>query len=133
MYYIIQSHSNSLQLLEAIGAISKNDSQKATSRSGNYQDVVTAPISRDDDDDATGQEDSSVHDKISLVIDGSGNILPAVEKVCRYSMLSLLTNLFFSSVKSFVPFDQAHNVSKPGSTNLKHHFEDTMVLIVSAH
>ncbi|KIL55008.1 hypothetical protein M378DRAFT_201131 [Amanita muscaria Koide BX008] len=43
-------HLAALKLLESIGAISKSDSRKAAGRSGNYQDAVTAPVSREHDD-----------------------------------------------------------------------------------
>ena len=46
-----------MQLLEGIGAISKSDSKKATGRSGNYQDAVTAPVSHEHDDAAAVHED----------------------------------------------------------------------------
>jgi hypothetical protein len=36
-------------LLEGIGVISKADNRKASARGGNYQDAVTAPVSRDYD------------------------------------------------------------------------------------
>jgi hypothetical protein len=68
-------------LLEAIGAISKTEAQKASSRSGNYQDSTTAPLSRTHDDDAAAQEDVDPQDVVSLSLDTLSNILPAVEKV----------------------------------------------------
>lgn len=70
-----------LKLLEAIGAISKTEAKKAASRGGNYQDSATAPLSRDHDDDAAAQEDVNQEESISLLLDTSANILPAVEKV----------------------------------------------------
>jgi hypothetical protein len=69
------------QLLEGIGAISAAESKKATSRSGNYQDSVTASLSRTFDDDAVGRDDEDEQDEVSLEPDRSGNILSAVEKV----------------------------------------------------
>ena len=39
-----------MKLLEGIGMISETDSKKASARGGNYQDAVTAPVSRDYDD-----------------------------------------------------------------------------------
>ncbi|KAI0302923.1 hypothetical protein BC826DRAFT_881232, partial [Russula brevipes] len=50
-------HLAAIKLLEAIGAVSKSDSQKATSRNGNYQDSATAPLNRAHDDKAAGQDD----------------------------------------------------------------------------
>jgi len=49
-------HLAAIKLLEAIGAISAAESKKATSRSGNYQDSATAPLGREHDDDAVGQD-----------------------------------------------------------------------------
>ena len=72
-----------LQLLEAIGAISKTEAQKATSRSGNYQDSTTVPLGRSHDDDAAAQDDGDQEEAVSLSPDASGNILPAVEKVSQ--------------------------------------------------
>jgi hypothetical protein len=39
-------------LLEAIGAITKSTRKKAEGKSSSYQDAVTAPLAREDDDDA---------------------------------------------------------------------------------
>jgi hypothetical protein len=73
-YYCIYHWLNGPQLLEAIGAISKSDSLKASSRNGNYQDSTTAPLSRvHDDEDQLGD--------VILIPDASGNILLAVDKV----------------------------------------------------
>ena len=69
------------QLLEAIGAISKSEAQKAASRSGNYQDSVTTPLDREQDSDAVTQEDAAVLETVELTVDASSKILPAVEKV----------------------------------------------------
>jgi hypothetical protein len=66
------------QLLEAIGAISGSDAQKANSQNGNYQDSTTAPLSRVHDDEAVVQNDG---DDVTLTPDASGQILPAVDKV----------------------------------------------------
>jgi hypothetical protein len=68
------------QLLEGIGAISAAESKKAMSRSGNYQDSVTAPLSRTFDDNAVGKDDEDEQDEVSLELDMSGSILSAVEK-----------------------------------------------------
>ncbi|KAF8064936.1 hypothetical protein FPV67DRAFT_1419488, partial [Lyophyllum atratum] len=74
-------HLAAIKLLEAIGAISKTEAKKAASRSGNYQDSTTAPLSRDHDDDAAAREDTDEDAGISFSLDKSANILPAVEKV----------------------------------------------------
>jgi hypothetical protein len=68
-------------LLEGIGAISAAESKKATSRRGNYQDSVTAPIGRTFDDDATAQDDEDEQEAVSLEVKLTSDILPAVEKV----------------------------------------------------
>ena len=54
--------------------------KKATSRSGNYQDSVTAPLSCTFNDDAVGKDDQDEQDEVSLELDGSGHILSAVER-----------------------------------------------------
>jgi hypothetical protein len=72
---------NRPQLLEAIGAISKSDSAQATSRSGNYQDSTSAPLTRAHDDEVAGQDDGNQLGDIALTPDVSGNILLAVDKV----------------------------------------------------
>lgn len=47
-----------VQLLEAIGVISKTDRKKASGRSDkSYQETVSTPLSRDNDDDTTLNED----------------------------------------------------------------------------
>lgn len=89
MFIFLLAHCNSfswvlLQLLEAVGAILKSDAQKATSWSGNYQDLATAPLSHAHDDAATMQdksEDINQQEDPMLVPDLSINILLAVEKV----------------------------------------------------
>jgi hypothetical protein len=68
------------QLLNGIGAISMTESKKATSRSGNYQDSITAPLGRAFDDDAVAQDDEDEQDELSLEVDSSSSILSAVEK-----------------------------------------------------
>ncbi|PPQ80850.1 hypothetical protein CVT25_001974 [Psilocybe cyanescens] len=74
-------HLAAIKLLEAIGAFSKTEARKAASRSGNYQDSTTAPLSRVHDDDAAVQEDGDQQDFVSLSLDTSSNILPAVKKL----------------------------------------------------
>jgi hypothetical protein len=69
------------QLLEGIGAISARESKKAMSRSGNYQDSVTTPLSQTFDDDAVAREDEDEQDELVLEVDQSSSILSAVEKV----------------------------------------------------
>ena len=69
------------QLLEAIGAISNSDAQKATSWNGNYQDSTTAPLSRVHNDKAVIQDDGDQLDNTTLTPDTSGNILVAIDKV----------------------------------------------------
>ncbi|KAF5376117.1 hypothetical protein D9615_007777 [Tricholomella constricta] len=64
-------HLAALKLLEGIGAISKADSKKVVSRGGNYQEVVSVPISRDADDDAVAREDNSEPTPNSDDIEGS--------------------------------------------------------------
>ena len=68
------------QLLEGIGAISTTESKKAMSRSGNYQDLVTAPLSHMFDNDAVGRDNENKQDEVSLKLDRSRSILSAVEK-----------------------------------------------------
>jgi len=68
------------QLLEGIGAISSTESKKVMSQSGNYQNLVTAPLSHMFDDDAVGRENEDEQDEVSLKLDRSGSILSAIEK-----------------------------------------------------
>lgn len=70
-----------MQLLEGIGAISVADRKNATSRRGNYQDSVTAPLSRAFDDDAVAQDDDEDEQELLIGDEGSVMILSAVEKV----------------------------------------------------
>ena len=79
--HIALSTWSSAQLLEAIGAISKGDAQKASSWSGNYQDLTTAPLSRTHDDEAASQDDVDQLEDLTPDSDASDNILPAVNKV----------------------------------------------------
>lgn len=103
------------KLLEAIGAISAAESKKATSRSGNYQDSATAPLGREHDDDAAGQDDADEQEVPSLVEDTTGNILSGVDKVrcCDItSQQSLLTHCSFGKLS--VRFVLAPSASRPG-------------------
>ncbi|KAF8867503.1 hypothetical protein BD779DRAFT_1407483, partial [Infundibulicybe gibba] len=43
-------HLAAIKLLEGIGAISASDGRKATTRIGNYQDCVIAPLDQAQDD-----------------------------------------------------------------------------------
>jgi hypothetical protein len=80
---IVLSTQSSSQLLEAIGAISRGDAQKASSWSGNYQDLTTAPLSCTHDDEAAGQNDVDQLEDLTLTpdLDALENILPAVNEV----------------------------------------------------
>lgn len=80
------------QLLEGIGAISTTDSKKAMSRSGNYQDSVTAPLGRAFDDDAVGRDGEDEQDEVTLELDSSSSILSAVEKASTELYLHTLAN-----------------------------------------
>jgi hypothetical protein len=114
------------QLLEAIGAISGSDTQKASSRKGNYQDATTASLSRTHDDEAAGQEDGDQPESdITLLPDQSGSILSAVDKVSDFQFQSPCLGsriiFFFNSCARLSGlFVQAHSASRPGSASLKH-------------
>jgi hypothetical protein len=85
-----------VKLLEGIGAISASDSKKAKSRRGNYQDSVTAPLTKAADDEATAHEGGDEQDDIVLVVDSSNEILTAVDKVSEqvYSRIkTIMSNL----------------------------------------
>ena len=83
-------HLAAIKLLEAIGALTKSEADKATSRSGNYQDSLSTPLSRTHDNDAAGLSDVIQETNINLLPDASSNIVPAVDKV-YFSALSLFT------------------------------------------
>jgi hypothetical protein len=75
-----------VQLLEGIGALSKADSKKAKSRSGNYQDSAVAPLDREYDNEAVQQEDEEKYeDKSSATASGRPDgIILAVAKVMSF-------------------------------------------------
>ncbi|TFK33873.1 hypothetical protein BDQ12DRAFT_614499, partial [Crucibulum laeve] len=75
-------HLAAIQLLEAIGAVSKSESNKATSHSGNYQDSATASLDHTADNEATALGGEDKQEDPLLLPDTTGNILPAVDKVC---------------------------------------------------
>jgi hypothetical protein len=104
-----------VQLLEGIGAISAAKSKKAMSRSGNYQDSVTAPLGRMHDDDAVGSDDEDEQED-TLELDRGGSILSAVEKV---GAIILTSDGLLISVCSFerlsAPYDQAPSANRVGS------------------
>ena len=60
------------QLLEAIGMISKQDSEKSATCGGNYQDEVT-PHADNDSDACRGDDEGR---------DSEENLLEAISKVC---------------------------------------------------
>ncbi|KAH9047030.1 hypothetical protein EDB83DRAFT_2178863, partial [Lactarius deliciosus] len=74
-------HLAAVKLLEAIGAITKEDTKKAVSRGGNYQDSATSPLDCMHDDDVVGLEDGEGGDEMSLQPDASERILQAIDKV----------------------------------------------------
>ncbi|KAJ6621571.1 hypothetical protein B0H10DRAFT_2187885 [Mycena sp. CBHHK59/15] len=53
----LEQQAKKAKLLEAIGVISKSDKKKAEGRSVSYQDTVTAPLSRKNDDDTDFDEE----------------------------------------------------------------------------
>jgi len=69
--------------LERSQALSSAESTKANARSGNYQDNVTRPLSRDHNDNATAEVDPDVIDADleDTDSDPAVHVLPAVEKV----------------------------------------------------
>ncbi|PPQ79924.1 hypothetical protein CVT25_002998 [Psilocybe cyanescens] len=71
-------HLAALKLLEAIGAISGQDGKKASSHSGNYQEIVTMPLSSASEDLAVSQDD----DKEDSDRADDDYILSSVTKVC---------------------------------------------------
>ena len=92
------------------------------SRSGNYQDSVTAPLGRMFDDNAVGRDDEDEQDEVSLELDRSGNILAAVEKASI--MISTLDNpltMFHSFERLSARYDQAPSANRVGSIKLSHH------------
>ncbi|KAJ6524994.1 hypothetical protein B0H19DRAFT_864537, partial [Mycena capillaripes] len=68
------AHLAAIKLLEAIGVITKSDRKKAGGRGSAYQDAVSAPLSREEDDDAEYDEDEesqrfgSIHPFFSTLI-----------------------------------------------------------------
>jgi hypothetical protein len=72
-------------------------------RSGNYQDSVTTPLSREHDHDAT---DDNEIDGIAADLDAdtevADGVLPAIEKVC---------------ITVFVPIDLKHRLSSFGKSS----------------
>ncbi|KAN0131304.1 Ribonuclease H-like domain containing protein [Lactarius tabidus] len=74
-------HLAALKLLEGIGAISEAESKKATSRSRNYQDSATTPLSRQFDDTAAAQGDEDEQEGPSFEVNCASDIIPAVEKL----------------------------------------------------
>jgi hypothetical protein len=79
------------------------------SRSGNYQDSVTAPLSHAFDDDAVGKDDKDEQDEVMLEIDHSSTILSAVEKagVIGPVLDDLLTSFYAASKNN------PHDMIKP--------------------
>jgi hypothetical protein len=59
--------------------MSTAEAKKATARSGNYQDNVTAPLSQDHDNDVTAAEDPD--EDLHLSDDANDDSIPTVERV----------------------------------------------------
>jgi hypothetical protein len=69
--------ANICQLLEAIGVISKKDSEKSAACGGNYQDEVTIQAHNDDSEACRDNDDCEE------------NVLEAISKVCLTGWLLL--------------------------------------------
>lgn len=81
------------QLLEAIGAISKSDANKSSSRAGNYQETTSVPLERAHDEEAASLENSDVSEELIFTTNISSQILPAIDKVIsRFVFLTQLAN-----------------------------------------
>ncbi|KAI0282918.1 hypothetical protein BC826DRAFT_921206, partial [Russula brevipes] len=95
-------HLAALKLLEGIGAISTTEYKKAMSRSGNYQDSITTPLSCVFNDEAVGKDGEDDQDEVMLEIEHSSSILSAVEKagVISCILYDLLTLLFYTASKN---------------------------------
>lgn len=77
-----------IQLLEGIGALSKADTKKALSRSGNYQDNTVAPMDREHDNDVVQLDDEEEHEDQDPSSDNSDTIISAIAKVISMAFLA---------------------------------------------
>jgi hypothetical protein len=94
---VFVSHSNlkdGVQLLEGIGAISKSDSKKAAGRSGNYQDAVTAPVSREHDDAGIANEEEETKATVVGVSPSINKVLSALNSVTTNRISSQTCSIF---------------------------------------
>jgi hypothetical protein len=90
------------ELLEGIGVISKVKGKKAVMCSGNYQDNVTTPLSREHDNNAVGddeddEDDESVADMPdadteTADVNAADGVLPAIGRVRNGPVLYKPTN-----------------------------------------
>ena len=103
------------QLLEGIGAISKKQAKKASSKSSNYQDSATAPVDRSNDDEAAVQDEPE-DDEVDFESNLSFNIFSGVDKVCELLLRTVCVNIPFSYVRLFVPYILVRRGSRPGSS-----------------
>jgi hypothetical protein len=120
------------QLLEGIGTISGAIHKKAMSWSGNYQDSVTAPLSRAFDNEAVGKDDEDEQDEVRLEIDPSSTVLSAVEKACFFNPKLRDLLMLFSTASKNCPRDTskpsmqaelAHSAIYITTSQTRHHGE----------
>jgi hypothetical protein len=88
IYYLNHLKLMFIQLLEGIGALSKADTKKALSRSGNYQDNTVAPMDREHDNEVVQLDDEEEHEDQDPSSDNSDTIISAIAKVISMAFLA---------------------------------------------
>jgi hypothetical protein len=78
--------ANFYQLLQGIVVLSKANSRKAFSRSGNYQDNAVVPLDCKHDDKAVQLQDEEGDNDIANANDDSSTFLSTISKVTLYHM-----------------------------------------------
>lgn len=69
------------QLLSALGIMNKGEAKHARGPRSNYQEVVTASVSREADDDLAAQEDSSVEESSERSLEPEPPGQPAHDRI----------------------------------------------------
>jgi len=109
------------QLLEGIGAISKEEGRKAVAHAtGNYQANITIPIARENDDEAEAYDDAGGDDDMGM--DTADGVLSAIQKVLSLHInweRSFKNFFLFSSEKLWKRFARALNAVKLGQGKFK--------------
>jgi len=101
--------------MEGIGALSKAESKKAATRSRNYHDNITTPVSREHDyDPMASNEVDEIDAELDDDADIAGGVLPAINKLRKIIKAVRSSPQRRQAWTREIQFARAEDVDDPG-------------------